>query len=171
MQSSPAVAVFSAMNLLICCGSISVQDFMVACRNRDNGAAGLAANYKDRRPRETSWVEVPLEPHPAFSCPVQRHHGRQEPLGKCVHIQILTECLISDQTDLSRGEVAALIPRTHLLSQDSEDIRYMVSALKTLGIQLEERWEQSEMVVHGCNGRFPVEGAELFLGNAGTAMR
>ncbi|EIE23113.1 3-phosphoshikimate 1-carboxyvinyltransferase [Coccomyxa subellipsoidea C-169] len=54
---------------------------------------------------------------------------------------------------------------------DSEDIRYMVSALKTLGIQLEERWEQSEMVVHGCNGRFPVEGAELFLGNAGTAMR
>ncbi|BDA45168.1 3-phosphoshikimate 1-carboxyvinyltransferase, chloroplastic [Coccomyxa sp. Obi] len=54
---------------------------------------------------------------------------------------------------------------------DSEDIRYMVSALKALGIHLEERWEQSEMVVHGCNGRFPVEGGGLFLGNAGTAMR
>ncbi len=55
--------------------------------------------------------------------------------------------------------------------QDSEDIRYMVGALKTLGIKLEERWEQSEMVVHGCGGRFAIEGAELFLGNAGTAMR
>ncbi len=47
----------------------------------------------------------------------------------------------------------------------------MVSALKALGIQLEERWEQAEMVVHGCGGTFPIEGAELFLGNAGTAMR
>lgn len=47
----------------------------------------------------------------------------------------------------------------------------MVSALKALGIELEERWDQAEMVVHGCGGKFPVEGAELFLGNAGTAMR
>lgn len=47
----------------------------------------------------------------------------------------------------------------------------MVDALKTLGVQLEERWGQTEIVVHGCNGRFTVEGAELFLGNAGTAMR
>ncbi|CAL8469065.1 g8606 [Coccomyxa elongata] len=54
---------------------------------------------------------------------------------------------------------------------DSEDIRHMVSALKALSIHLEERWEQSEMVVHGCSGRFPVEGGGLFLGNAGTAMR
>lgn len=57
------------------------------------------------------------------------------------------------------------------VTQDSEDIRYMVSALKVLGIKLEERWDQAEMVVYGCGGKFPVEGAELFLGNAGTAMR
>jgi 3-phosphoshikimate 1-carboxyvinyltransferase len=55
--------------------------------------------------------------------------------------------------------------------QDSEDIRYMVGALKALGVELEERWEQSEMIVHGCGGLFPSEEAELFLGNAGTAMR
>lgn len=54
---------------------------------------------------------------------------------------------------------------------DSDDIRYMVGALKALGIKLEERWEEGIMVVEGCGGRFPVEGAELFLGNAGTAMR
>ena len=57
------------------------------------------------------------------------------------------------------------------LLQDSEDIRYMVGALKALGIELEERWEQCEMVVHGCGGKFPAQGGELFLGNAGTAMR
>ncbi|KAK9832524.1 hypothetical protein WJX81_005144 [Elliptochloris bilobata] len=54
---------------------------------------------------------------------------------------------------------------------DSEDIRYMVGALKALGIQLEERWEQQEAIVVGCGGQFPVQGTELFLGNAGTAMR
>jgi len=47
----------------------------------------------------------------------------------------------------------------------------MVGALKALGIKLEERWEVGEMTVHGCGGRFPAAGGELFLGNAGTAMR
>jgi hypothetical protein len=47
----------------------------------------------------------------------------------------------------------------------------MVSALKTLGVELEEDWENLRMTVHGCGGHFPVEGADLFLGNAGTAMR
>ena len=47
----------------------------------------------------------------------------------------------------------------------------MVGALKALGIQLEERWEQQEAIVVGCGGRFLMQGAELFLGNAGTAMR
>ena len=47
----------------------------------------------------------------------------------------------------------------------------MVGALKALGVELEERWDQAEIVVHGCAGRFPSEGAELYLGNAGTAMR
>ena len=55
--------------------------------------------------------------------------------------------------------------------QDSEDIRYMVGALEALGIQLVGDWATGHMTVHGCGGRFPVEGADLFLGNAGTAMR
>ncbi|PRW44254.1 3-phosphoshikimate 1-carboxyvinyltransferase isoform A [Chlorella sorokiniana] len=54
---------------------------------------------------------------------------------------------------------------------DSEDIRYMVEALKVLGVQLTEDWANSRLVVQGCGGRFPSEGADLFLGNAGTAMR
>lgn len=55
--------------------------------------------------------------------------------------------------------------------QDSEDIRYMVSALRVLNIELEENWAESRITVKGCGGRFNSTGAELFLGNAGTAMR
>lgn len=69
--------------------------------------------------------------------------------------------------------LAALAKGTTVVSNllDSDDIRFMAGALKALGIVLEEDWEAGRMVVHGCAGRFPSAGAELFLGNAGTAMR
>lgn len=54
---------------------------------------------------------------------------------------------------------------------DSDDIRYMVSALGALGLQLQEDKPAMRCVVTGTGGRFPSAGAELFLGNAGTAMR
>lgn len=54
---------------------------------------------------------------------------------------------------------------------DSDDIRYMVGALKSLGVGLEEDWPNRRIVVKGCGGRFPSTGGDLFLGNAGTAMR
>ncbi len=57
------------------------------------------------------------------------------------------------------------------LVQDSEDIRYMVGALQALGVQVEADWGAGRARVKGCSGQFPVDGAELFLGNAGTAMR
>ena len=47
----------------------------------------------------------------------------------------------------------------------------MVGALKDLGVSLEEDWEHDKITVHGCAGKFPVEDAKLYLGNAGTAMR
>jgi len=47
----------------------------------------------------------------------------------------------------------------------------MASALQKLGISLEEDWDNRRAVVTGCGGRFPSTGGELFLGNAGTAMR
>ena len=54
---------------------------------------------------------------------------------------------------------------------DSEDIRYMVGALQALGVRVEEDWAGRRAVVTGCGGRFPAPGGDLFLGNAGTAMR
>ena len=47
----------------------------------------------------------------------------------------------------------------------------MVGALIALGVEVEADWGAGRARVRGCSGRFPVEGAELFLGNAGTAMR
>lgn len=55
--------------------------------------------------------------------------------------------------------------------QDSEDTQHMVAALTQLGVKIQTDWEAKEIVVHGCRGRFPTQGGELFLGNAGTAMR
>ncbi|MBF0239549.1 MAG: 3-phosphoshikimate 1-carboxyvinyltransferase [SAR324 cluster bacterium] len=54
---------------------------------------------------------------------------------------------------------------------DSDDVRYMVQALETLGLQLTNNWDQHWIKIQGCAGIWPVKGTELFLGNAGTAIR
>lgn len=58
---------------------------------------------------------------------------------------------------------------------DSDDVRYMVGALKALGVPVEEDWSTNRAVITGCGGAFPLgkeaKEVELFLGNAGTAMR
>lgn len=52
----------------------------------------------------------------------------------------------------------------------SDDTERMLDALKTLGVGVDalggENWR-----IKGCGGKFPVNRAELFLGNAGTAFR
>ena len=58
----------------------------------------------------------------------------------------------------------------------SDDIRYMLDALRTLGLKVEDDNTAKRAVVEGCGGLFPVgkdgkEEIQLFLGNAGTAMR
>ncbi|KAI3444699.1 hypothetical protein Pfo_001364 [Paulownia fortunei] len=58
----------------------------------------------------------------------------------------------------------------------SEDIHYMLGALRTLGLHVEEDKAKQRAVVGGCGGLFPVsteakDEIQLFLGNAGTAMR
>ncbi|KAM1063553.1 hypothetical protein FF1_027691 [Malus domestica] len=74
--------------------------------------------------------------------------------------------------------IAALSEGTTVVDNllDSEDIHYMLGALKTLGLNVEEDKENRRAVVEGCGGRFPlsnesVDEVQLFLGNAGTAMR
>ncbi|MBB1630675.1 3-phosphoshikimate 1-carboxyvinyltransferase [Cupriavidus sp. UME77] len=52
---------------------------------------------------------------------------------------------------------------------DSDDTRVMLQALRTLGV--EWRQEDGACVVRGVGGKFPNKAAELFMGNAGTAIR
>jgi 3-phosphoshikimate 1-carboxyvinyltransferase len=59
---------------------------------------------------------------------------------------------------------------------NSDDINYMLDALKRLGLNVETDSENNRAVVEGCGGIFPASidsksDIELYLGNAGTAMR
>lgn len=52
----------------------------------------------------------------------------------------------------------------------------MLGALRTLGLNVEEDRANKRATVEGCDGLFPVgkeskDEVQLFLGNAGTAMR
>lgn len=53
----------------------------------------------------------------------------------------------------------------------SDDTKYMISALKDLGIGVSEDQNKKSISVNGRNGEIPVKTANLFIGNAGTAMR
>ena len=59
----------------------------------------------------------------------------------------------------------------------SDDVRYMLESLKTLGVRWErqddsnDHHDSNDYWVEGAGGVFPVKRAALFLGNAGTAFR
>jgi 3-phosphoshikimate 1-carboxyvinyltransferase len=53
----------------------------------------------------------------------------------------------------------------------SDDSRYFVNALKTLGFDIRLDEVNHEIAVTGLAGRIPANKAELFIGNAGTAAR
>lgn len=68
--------------------------------------------------------------------------------------------------------LAALSEGTTTISNllDSDDVKYMKGALDALGVA-HSLSENGDTVVTGSGGFFPNTDAELFLGNAGTAMR
>lgn len=53
----------------------------------------------------------------------------------------------------------------------SDDTHVMLMALQALGVKWEQIGESQNYIVHGVNGRLPVHQADLFMGNAGTAIR
>jgi len=54
---------------------------------------------------------------------------------------------------------------------DSDDVRYMLEALRELGVHWEQLGDSRDFVVTGCGGKLPKSSGDFFLGNAGTAMR
>jgi 3-phosphoshikimate 1-carboxyvinyltransferase len=53
----------------------------------------------------------------------------------------------------------------------SDDTHVMLMALQKLGVKWEQVGETLEYIVHGVDGVLPVHQADLFMGNAGTAIR
>ena len=53
----------------------------------------------------------------------------------------------------------------------SDDTEVMIVALKKLGIEIEVNKKISECVVIGGENYFPIKDADLYIGNAGTAIR
>lgn len=68
--------------------------------------------------------------------------------------------------------LAALAQGTTTLREvlDSDDTRYMLAALRALGVRCDDAGPRA-VAVHGVNGVFPVKKADFYLGNAGTAVR
>jgi 3-phosphoshikimate 1-carboxyvinyltransferase len=54
---------------------------------------------------------------------------------------------------------------------EADDTARMMEALRTLGVALRHDAARQRASVTGCGGRLPVDEADLFLGNAGTAVR
>ncbi|KAG9156903.1 hypothetical protein Leryth_015501 [Lithospermum erythrorhizon] len=74
--------------------------------------------------------------------------------------------------------LAALAEGTTVVDNllNSEDVHYMLGALRALGLRVEENGAIQQAIVEGSGGQFPVsleskDEIQLFLGNAGTAMR
>lgn len=53
----------------------------------------------------------------------------------------------------------------------SDDSRHFLGSLQSLGFQVEMDEADESVVVHGCNGRIPLQEAEIHVGSAGTAAR
>jgi len=69
--------------------------------------------------------------------------------------------------------IASLADGTTILTNAlfSDDSRYFVSALQTLGFDVHLDPDRAEMKVTGLSGYIPSKNAKLFIGNAGTAAR
>ncbi len=52
---------------------------------------------------------------------------------------------------------------------DADDTQVMRNALRQLGVQIDDHGTTCEVI--GCGGSFPIKKADLFMGNAGTAIR
>ena len=96
-------------------------------------------------------------PHSLELPPVTRAHGDVTlPGSKSISNRVLLLAALAEGRTTLRGLL------------DSDDTRVMIAALRQLGVTLEE--DDAALVVQGVT-RFPVDTADLFMGNAGTAIR
>lgn len=99
-------------------------------------------------------------PHHLYLQPVSRVQGVVRlPGSKSISNRILLLAAVAQGTTRIMDLLA------------SDDTHVMLMALQKLGVRWEQVGETNEYIVHGTGGRFPVHQADLFMGNAGTAIR
>ena len=102
-----------------------------------------------------------------------KHYPHYLELQPAMHaagvVQLPGSKSISNRTLLLAALAAGSTHIFDLLASD--DTHVMLTALHTLGIQWERIGESHDYAVHGGNGAFPVHQGDLFMGNAGTAIR
>jgi 3-phosphoshikimate 1-carboxyvinyltransferase len=114
--------------------------------------------------QEQAAIEVKRYPHSIDLAPAARASGT---------VRLPGSKSISNRTLLLAALAGGSTEIIELLA--SEDTHVMLAALQKLGVA----WEQhhvgdepgQDYTVHGVQGRFPVHQADLFMGNAGTAIR
>ena len=100
--------------------------------------------------------------YPAFLDlgPLDRAEGRiRLPGSKSISNRVLLLAAIASGDTVVHDLLAA------------DDVERMLEALKKLGVDVSGDPSAGQVRVNGCSGTFPVKQADLFLGNAGTAIR
>ena len=102
----------------------------------------------------------------------QKHYPHYLDLKPVMHVEGVVRLpgskSISNRTLLLAALAEGTTTIVDLLASD--DTLVMLGALRSLGIQWEQQGERTH-VVHGAGGVLPNHAADLFMGNAGTAIR
>ena len=99
-------------------------------------------------------------PHHLDLQPVQRAQGVVKlPGSKSISNRILLLAALAEGTT----EIKSLLA--------SDDTHVMLTALQKLGVRWIQHGESQDFAVTGTGGALPVHSADLFMGNAGTAIR
>jgi 3-phosphoshikimate 1-carboxyvinyltransferase len=102
----------------------------------------------------------------------QKHYPQHLDLEPVMHVagtvRLPGSKSISNRTLLLAALAGGSTTIVDLLASD--DTMVMLGALRSLGIKWEQVDERTH-VVHGADGALPVHEADLFMGNAGTAIR
>src|SRR5258706_11471924 len=78
----------------------------------------------------------------------------------------------SSKSYTNRALIAAALadgPSMLCNASRSDDSEYLVKALREFGVTID--WRENDLEVIGCSGKLLPPSKDIFLGNAGTAMR
>src|ERR1035437_4752956 len=108
-----------------------------------------------------------------WSSRVMKHYPQHLDLLPAIHakgsVRLPGSKSISNRTLLLAALAKGSTRIIDLLASD--DTHVMLVALQNLGVKWEQIGETRDYIVHGADGAFPVHQADLFMGNAGTAIR